>query len=612
VILLEFAAQGVRGVAPSGGRATLRPGYNVVTADGPVLRRLLEALLHPDPRDAEALPRAGTGPAGGPMRAGLTLVGSDRVTYRLVRDFAAGCQLHRFDAERRAFALVSQELAEIRDLLQSTVGVPAPARLSMLALSAAELPSRQGAGAEAARAPARPASTPEQARRRVAQLEAELAHARVAEGLQERVDALQARLAALGEGRRGGDKLREGLERALAARAELDGASAASAALGDPEAKLAAYERASARRAEALARAAAERATLDAVDARGVPVAPWRGVPFWAGSGGGLALAIAGAVAAAAGSELRHAALLAVPAFGTAAWVAWDWVGRLEAWERGARRRRAVEDWERKIQDAVEREGAEVRAAVEAAGVQGVPELREALSRVADADAVVAEWRRRIAEWQASPEATGAAAERAEIEGELRRAEAKLANEVGGFVRDPRSIEGEIRRLEADAAAGAAGGGRGAAEPLSRVTPAPEGDPLGALVARAAADTGASPAALAGKASQILSGLSFQRLQALGTDERASLAVQMGGRRVPVVALPPADRDLVYLALKLALMEQALAAGGAVAFADEVFAGLSDGSRRVAARLLKQIARPGQLLHATADPSFREAADHAA
>src|SRR5690242_464145 len=93
VLLLEFAAQGVRGVAPTGGRAALRPGYNVVAAEGPALRRLLEALLHPDARDAEALPRTAGGPGGGPLRGGLTLVGDDRVAYRLVRDFAAGCQL---------------------------------------------------------------------------------------------------------------------------------------------------------------------------------------------------------------------------------------------------------------------------------------------------------------------------------------------------------------------------------------------------------------------------------------------------------------------------------------------------------------------------------------
>jgi hypothetical protein len=78
------------------------------------------------------------------------------------------------------------------------------------------------------------------------------------------------------------------------------------------------------------------------------------------------------------------------------------------------------------------------------------------------------------------------------------------------------------------------------------------------------------------------------------------------------MTLAPADRDLVWLALKLSFLEQALAAGRLVAIADDAFGGLSEGARRFAARLLKQIARPGQLVHGTGDPSFREAADHAA
>jgi hypothetical protein len=48
-----------------------------------------------------------------------------------------------------------------------------------------------------------------------------------------------------------------------------------------------------------------------------------------------------------------------------------------------------------------------------------------------------------------------------------------------------------------------------------------------------------------------------------------------------------------------------------VALADDAFAGLPEAARRIAARLLKQAARPGQLVHATRDPIFREAADHA-
>ncbi len=61
MIFLELAAQGIRGVAPAGGRATLRPGYNVVQADGAVLRRVVESLLYPQPKDGDAFPRAPDG-----------------------------------------------------------------------------------------------------------------------------------------------------------------------------------------------------------------------------------------------------------------------------------------------------------------------------------------------------------------------------------------------------------------------------------------------------------------------------------------------------------------------------------------------------------------------
>ena len=153
VILLEFAAQGIRGVAPAGGRATLRPGYNVVAARR---RRRCAACSRRSSTRTRRTPtrcRAPTGgPANAPVRAGLTLVGNDRITYRLVRDFAAGAQLHRFDAEKRSFALVSQDLAEIASVMQKTIGVPPPGRLgALLALSAADLPSKQG-GARRARA----------------------------------------------------------------------------------------------------------------------------------------------------------------------------------------------------------------------------------------------------------------------------------------------------------------------------------------------------------------------------------------------------------------------------------------------------------------------------
>jgi hypothetical protein len=611
VILLELAAQGVRGFAPAGGRATLRPGYNVVAADGVVLRRLLEALFYPDPKDGDALPRAAGGPANAPVRAGLTVVGNDKVTYRLVRDFAAGAQLHRFDPVKRSFALVSQDLGEIARAMQRTVGAPPPARLgALLAVSAGELPSKQGGTASAlASAPQRPSLTPEQSRRRVGALRAELEKARVAEKLQLQVDGFQAKVRTLEERLKGGARFREGLAKAEAARSEVEAAADVADRLGDVEAKLSVYEKATARRDEAQARAAAEREAIAKAEEAGPPAPFWRVPLFWAGVGGGAVLALAGAVGAALSSDLRYVALLDVPAFGWSAWVALRWVATLEQWERIGRRRRIVEEWEKKAEAQFDRDSREVREAASVLGVSRASELRESLARAADANAVVAEWRKRLAEWEASPDARAALAEKARLEQSLRAAESRIAADVGGFVRDVRSIESEIHRLEADATAPAP-------TPAAAPAPRPAGEPLRTLAERAAAELGGSPAAalraVAQKASQTLSGLSFQRLQALVVDDRGNVQVQSGGRAAAATSLPPADRDLVWLSLKLAFVEQALAEGKLVAVAEDAFGGLSEGARRFAARLLKQMSKPGQLLHATSDPSFREAADNAA
>jgi hypothetical protein len=483
----------------------------------------------------------------------------------------------------------------------------------VLALSIAELPSRSGASGPAATATpaARAALTPEQSRKRLALLREELEKAKTAEKLQYQLDGLQSQLFRLEEALKSGAKVREGLEKAEAARAELASVAAVAEKLGDAVARLAAFEKATAKREEAAAKVAAERAAL-AASGSGAPQPFWRDPPFWAGAGGGVGLALAGAIGATVHPDLRYLAVLDVPAFGWAAWVALRWVGGVEGWERVARRTRVVDDWERKVEAQFDRDAADVRDAVKALGLASPAELKDALARLADADAVVAEWRKRLADWEASPEAKAALSERSRVEEALRGVEEKLGAEAGGFVRDVRSVEAEIQRLEAEAAAPAA-----AAPPPIAAAPRPVGgEPIRGLLERAAAALGGSPSAagraVAAKASQALSGLSFQRLQAIQVDDRGNVQVQTGGRPVAAMTLAPADKDLVYLALKLALLEQALAAGKLVAVVEDAFSGLTEGSRRFAARLLKQIARPGQLLHATADPAFKEAADHAA
>jgi hypothetical protein len=154
--------------------------------------------------------------------------------------------------------------------------------------------------------------------------------------------------------------------------------------------------------------------------------------------------------------------------------------------------------------------------------------------------------------------------------------------------------------------------------PPVEAPPAPplRGDPLRALFERAAADLELSPGAalraLQPRIVQVLPAISSQRLSNFFVDERGNLQVQTGGKLVPAVTLTPADRDVCFAVLKLGFVEQGLAAGKAVAVLEDAFAVLPDGSRRVIARLLKQVAKGRQVVHATADPIFREAADHAA
>ena len=216
---------------------------------------------------------------------------------------------------------------------------------------------------------------------------------------------------------------------------------------------MAQYQKATGKRDEALTRVESERAALDEAAAGGDPLPFWRDPLFWAGIGGGALLAVGFGIAATANPEsplLRYLMLLDAPAFGWSGWVALRWIGALEGHERRTRRRRVVEDWAQKIEAQYAKDTSEVQAAIKAAGLQNVGELKEAVGRLADAEAVVAEWRRRLTDWEATPEASGARTEKARLEEERVALEARMGEEVGGFVRDTRSIESEIQRLEAE------------------------------------------------------------------------------------------------------------------------------------------------------------------
>ena len=609
MLFLEIAAQGVKGVSLAGGSARLRPGYNVVPVDGVALRHIVEALFYPGPRDGEAF-RAAV-PAHGMVRAGLTVVGNDGVTYRILRDFAAGCQLHRFDPKKRAFALVSQEFAGIAEHLEGIVGVPTRARMAVLTVSAADLPSRRAGvqGSAPLLGSAKRSLTPDQAQKRLVELRDELERSRKAEKLQYRLDGLQTRLFKLEEVLREGTRIREGVVAAEAALASLGPVGTVAEHLGDLDENLAAHAKAVAKRDEALAKIEAERGALGAADACGPPIPFWREPSFWMGAGAGVLAALAAVAGSGSVQGLRYVALLDIPAFGWAAWVALGWVAALEEHGRMGRRSKLIDEHERTVLGAFDRETLAMREAAKALGVSGVAELKEAVRKLGDARGSAAAARERLQAFEARPETLSSQEEKARVEAELRDVEIELAAQAGGFVRDPRSVEMEMRRLEEEAALEDE-----EAPALSQ--PRLSADPLQDVLDSAARELGGSAAAIVRsiqtKASQLLQAFSGDRLTGLAVDDRGNLLAQAAGRSSPAAGLSAADRDLVFLALKLAVVERGLSEWKVVAFADDAFAGLAEVARRRAGRMLKQVARPGQLVHATADVAFRESADHVA
>ncbi|HET9594335.1 MAG TPA: hypothetical protein VFP65_02075, partial [Anaeromyxobacteraceae bacterium] len=444
----------------------------------------------------------------------------------------------------------------------------------------------------------------------LAELREELARAVRAEKAQYALDGLQTRLFKLEELLKEGARLREAAEAAEAALAAAGPAAAVAARLGDLDEKLAAHAKAIAKRDEGLARLEVDRAQIEGAEAAGAPRGFWLDPRFWAGVAVAAAAAGGATVGAGASPGLRYLALLDIPALGASAWIALRWVAALEDHGRLGRRRKLVEEHERKVTEAFERDPAvaDLRAAQAELSAANLAELQEALRRVADAAAAARDARERLAAFEARPETKVALEERTHVEVELRQAEAALAAEAGGWVRDPRSVEMELERVQAEPVAT-----DGGEPPVAAVSP-PPADALRELMQRAAEELGGSPAAavreVQARASQLAHTLSGGRLASLSVDDRGNLVAQAAGRSGPAAALAPAERDLLWLALKLAVVERVLSAGKELALFEDPFSALPEGVRRATGRLLKGLARPGQLLHASADAAFRESADH--
>ncbi len=630
MVLLEVAAQHVRGCSPAV-RAALPRGYVAVQPPGALhLGGLLAALLYPDGRGGDVA-FAAPG-AGAQARVALTFVGGDGQTYRLVRQLGGAGGLQRLDGSTRAFVEVTRDAQQMGQYLRSQAKLPQRTAFEgLFVLSPEQLPSRNPASGE--RAPQarteaagrqRPASERPgpgpgpvdvaEVTARIGRLEQELEAATRIDTLQFRQDGLAGETFALEERLKGVEGLRAALEEAVASHR----AAPTAQSLGLPpdiEERIARFPGQLQKREEALARLEAEREEGLAQPVQAV--APfWKDARFVAGCVVGTACLGVGLLGEGA---LRYLALLDVPAFGVAALVALKWVDDLREAQQGGRREQMRSARERKVREAFEAEARPVKEAVARLGVEGPKDVLELLAQRAQRAARVEALQAELAAAEADGGYREAKQKLQAVRREVEAISEQLQALAGGYVRDPREIERELQRArESLQQPGAALAGEEVPGPGPAVVEGGEGeagaaleDPAPRVLALAAdaayVDVAEVAAAVKGRAGQYLTALSDRRWTGVELDGLGRARLLGPAGPVPAGEVGGADADLLYVALRLTLVEWLAQRVRVPLVIEAGAAGLGEARHLLLGKMLKQLSQAPQVqvqvLHVSPPPA---------
>ena len=609
MVITELTVQGVRGFSPSA-EVALRPGHNVLkppAAETPSLGGLIAALCFSDGRGTDASFLA---PGQRSGKVGLTFLGNDQVTYRLVRTLGGGGVLERVGAG--ASSTVSEEATEIGQFLRAQVGLPPRAALLGLFIFApSQLPSRgaiaKPAGPTRAAASSSPPIDVAATQERLTELVKEYQQSKEVDELQRRVDAVTGDLFELEGQLKGADGLR-------AAIVEAERAAAGAPSIEQLELPADIVSRAErfpqllARRDEALAKIDAEREAIPAAPAPSAVEPIFRNPQFLAGVGGGLAFLLLGLFLH---GYPRYVALFDIPAFGYAALLALKYVEELQGTTRVSRKGDYLAIREKRVRDEFEAEGGQVKGALQKARVESVSELVELLARGAQYLDKVRSLKDQLLALEQDP-AYAAAFEKAKVlKAEQETLNAQLA-EKGTFVRELREVEREIGRARETLSRAKSP----VAAPLvedSAVAGPTLVDPCPAVLKLAAdlfaADLSSTCALLKDRCGQYLAALTDKRCTALEWDFEGRAALVVAGKRMPAGGLPGRDLDLLYLALRLTVIERYSARFKAPVVIEDFFAAVDPAKLALLGKMLRSLGALTQLLHVTGAPAWTAMAD---
>lgn len=462
-------------------------------------------------------------------------------------------------------------------------------------------------GALSAMAVEAPAAAPVPTRELVEALERELVEATELEALQQSFDGVHARLHELEERIKAVARL-EADE--ADARAALE-AFASDAALGDGLGeKLEAYRRAEARREAALARIAADREALEEVRSAPPRIPLKADRRLWASCAAGLIFWVVALL-----SPWKPVALLSIPSFGVGAALALLYTSELQRRERHGRRFALFGEREAKVEGEWESETREVREAARRAGLERVDDLgkwlqarREARQRLADAS-------RRLEEARADPALAAAEEERARVAAQAEHLEKEMGARAASAYRSAGEIRGELERLRNPAPETHLGlpfaePGLGLEPPMVSEAPPPRWE-----VAAEAPDASARLlekveglfhvsreellSAMGARASKYLEALTGRRYTSLSWFGGGGVICSGPDGQLRFTQLEPRHQDLVWLSLRLTVIERWVGRYPIPIILDEPFEALSPQRQALVARMLEGISAKTQIVHRT-------------
>jgi len=625
MLILELAVQAVRGFSPAA-RVALKTGYLGLKCPAELpapLAGLFMSLCYPDGRGGDSAFLAPGAKAG---RAGFSIQANDQNVYRLLRDLGGAGALHKLNKQTSAYDLLSQDSAEMAQVLRATVGLPPRTTFEQLfTFSATQAPTKRpkqpkpplGAPASKTKQKLHSAfdqygdmsGTLDDATGRIAQLQEELTAAREAADIQFKMDGVQGEVFKYELKLKGYEELRAKLE---ASRAELATAPTPEN-LGLPPDIVERVRRSSEdkkKHQEALRKLNDERESASITDSA-IAVPPiYKDQRFVGAVAGGVGLLLITGIFLDGGA--RYLALLALVAFSFAALLALRYIEDLQHASREGAKAGVFDTREKKLKAEYQGGIDLVQLALDKVEAATADEFYATMARGDELRPAMAELELTWADYESDPETVQWPALILQLKNEQENLNQQLLDLSGGYVRDSREIEREIAKLKESL--------EPPEEPTQEFKAIQTGpaetfdDPTPGVMALASdlfsSDVPTLWALMRDRTVQYLTALTDRRYHGLDVDKDGNAVVQAPGRSIPAGELPGRDLDLMYVALRLTLIEKYSAQNKVPVIIEDAFEGLIEGPKlTLLGRMLKHLGTLTQVLHVSGRPRNIAAAD---